>query len=87
MLEWLQFYWDCEILVGQLASVRHKQGWIVGCVESLVFKMKCNQNQRILQISESKMIIGIDVASEVYYARDFDNRGIEQAKMFKSCLL
>ena len=29
------------------------------------------------------MIIGIDVASEVHYARAFDNRGIEQAKVFR----
>ena len=48
-----------------------------------VFKMKCNQNERILQVSESKMIIGIDVASEIHYARAFDNRGIEQAKVFR----
>lgn len=44
--------------------------------------MKCNQNERILQVSESKMIIGIDVASEIHYARAFD-RGIEQAKVFR----
>ena len=48
-----------------------------------VFKMKCNQNQRILQVSESKIIIGIDVASEIHYARAFDHRGIEQAKVFR----
>ncbi len=48
-----------------------------------VFKMKCNQNERILQVSESKMIIGIDVASEIHYVRAFDNRGIEQAKVFR----
>lgn len=45
--------------------------------------MKCTQNQRILQVSEAVLIIGIDVASEVHYARAFDNRGIEQAKVFR----
>lgn len=45
--------------------------------------MKCNQNQRILQVSESTIIFGIDVASEIHYARAFDNRGIEQAKVFR----
>lgn len=45
--------------------------------------MKCNQNQRILQVSEAVLIIGIDVASEVHYARAFDSRGIEQAKVFR----
>lgn len=45
--------------------------------------MKCNQNQRILQVSEAVLIIGIDVASEIHYARAFDNRGIEQAKVLR----
>lgn len=45
--------------------------------------MKCNQNQRILQVSESTMIVGIDVASEIHYVRAFDNRGIELAKVFR----
>jgi transposase len=45
--------------------------------------MKFTQNQRILQVSESTMIVGIDVASEIHYARAFDNRGIEQAKVFR----
>ncbi|CVK21931.1 MULTISPECIES: IS110 family transposase [Sporomusa] len=44
--------------------------------------MKCNQNQRILQVSEAVLIVGIDVASEIHYARAFDNRGLEQAKVF-----
>lgn len=32
-------------------------------------KMKFTQNQRILQVSEEKLIIGIDVASEIHYAQ------------------
>ncbi|MGI6091830.1 MAG: IS110 family transposase [Veillonellaceae bacterium] len=45
--------------------------------------MKCKQNQRILQVSETVLIIGIDVASEIHYARAFDNRGIEQANVLR----
>ena len=45
--------------------------------------MKFTQNERILQVSNEKLIIGIDVASEIHYARSFDNRGIEQAKVFR----
>jgi transposase len=45
--------------------------------------MKFNQNQRILQVSEEVMIVGIDVASEIHYARAFDNRGIEQGKVLR----
>lgn len=45
--------------------------------------MKCKQNERILQVSETTLIVGIDVASEIHYARAFDNRGIEQANIFR----
>ena len=45
--------------------------------------MKCKQNERILQVSDATLIIGIDVASEIHYARAFDNRGIEQAKVLR----
>lgn len=45
--------------------------------------MNSNQNKRILQVSNETLIVGIDVASEVHYARAFDNRGIEQAKVFR----
>lgn len=45
--------------------------------------MKFTQNERILQVSNEKLIIGIDVASEIHYARAFDNRGIEHAKVFR----
>ena len=45
--------------------------------------MKFTQNERILQVSNEKLIIGIDVASEIHYARAFENRGIEQAKVFR----
>ena len=45
--------------------------------------MNCKQNERILQVSDETIIIGIDVASEVHYARAFDNRGIEKAKVFR----
>lgn len=37
--EWPQFYWDYEVLVGQLASVRHKQGRLVGRMETLGFSL------------------------------------------------
>jgi transposase len=45
--------------------------------------MKYNQNTKILQISQKTLIIGVDVASEVNYARAFDDRGIELAKILK----
>lgn len=45
--------------------------------------MNCKQNERILQVSDETIIVGIDVASEIHYARAFDNRGIEKAKVFR----
>lgn len=45
--------------------------------------MKYNQNEKILQLKEKTLIIGVDIASEIQYARCFDYRGIEIGKMIK----
>ena len=45
--------------------------------------MKYTQNAKILQITESTLIIGVDVASETHYARAFDYRGIEFGRLLK----
>lgn len=43
--------------------------------------MKSNtQNKKIEAINEKTLVIGIDVGSEIHYARAFDNRGIEFSK-------
>ena len=39
--------------------------------------MKYSQNSKIMQISEKTLIIGVDIASEVHFARAFDYRGVE----------
>lgn len=46
-------------------------------------KMKYTQNEKILQVNEKALVIGADIASEIHYARAFDNRGIELGKLFK----
>ena len=48
--------------------------------------MKSNtQNKKIEAITETTLVIGIDVGSETHYARAFDYRGIEFSKKpFKS---
>lgn len=43
--------------------------------------MKYNQNEKIMQINERTLIIGVDIASELHYARAFDYRGIEFGKL------
>lgn len=45
--------------------------------------MNFTQNQKINQVSEQTLVIGIDIASELNYARAFDWRGIEKDKVFK----
>lgn len=45
--------------------------------------MKYNQNEKILQVTEGTLIVGVDIASETHYARAFDQRGIELAKVIK----
>jgi transposase len=45
--------------------------------------MKNTQNEKILQVKNETLVIGIDIGKETHYARAFDNRGIEQAKLLK----
>lgn len=45
--------------------------------------MKYTQNAKILQITGSTLVIGVDVASEFNYARAFDYRGIELGRLIK----
>lgn len=42
--------------------------------------MNYTQNEKILQVGEGNLIVGIDVGSEKHYARAFDWRGIEYSK-------
>ena len=43
--------------------------------------MKSNtQNAKIEAITEKTLVLGIDVVSEMHYARAFDYRGIEYSK-------
>jgi len=42
--------------------------------------MNITQNEKILQVSNETLVVGIDVGSETHYARAFDNRGFEYSK-------
>ena len=39
--------------------------------------MKYNQNFKIMQITDKTLVIGVDIAKKIHYARTFDWRGIE----------
>lgn len=45
--------------------------------------MKRTQNEKILQIKNETLVVGIDIGKETHYARAFDYRGIELAKMLR----
>ena len=45
--------------------------------------MKYTQNDRISQLTETTLIVGVDIASQIHYARAFDFRGIEHGKVIK----
>ncbi len=45
--------------------------------------MKNNQNEKILQITDKTIIVGVDVASDTHHARALDFRGIELGKLIK----
>ena len=44
--------------------------------------MNYKQNEKINQVKESTLVIGIDIGSTTQYARAFDRRGIELGKVF-----
>ncbi|KJS73333.1 MAG: transposase [Desulfotomaculum sp. BICA1-6] len=45
--------------------------------------MKRTQNEKISQIKIETLVVGIDIGKETHYARAFDYRGIELAKLLK----
>ncbi len=45
--------------------------------------MNCKLNDKINQVEETSLVIGIDIGSTTHYARAFDWRKIELAKVFK----
>ena len=44
--------------------------------------MNYKQNEKINQVKESTLVVGIDIGSTTHYARAFDWRGIELGKVF-----
>jgi transposase len=45
--------------------------------------MYYTQNQKIEQVSQDAMVVGVDIGSKWQYARAFDHRGLEIAHVFK----
>ena len=45
--------------------------------------MSITQNEKISQVKNTTLVVGIDISSETHYARAFDWRGLELSKVFK----
>ncbi len=45
--------------------------------------MNYTQNQKIEQIAETTLVVGVDIGSRIHYARAFDWRGRELSKVLK----
>ncbi|MDS1030035.1 hypothetical protein RDV78_05940 [Bacillota bacterium LX-D] len=45
--------------------------------------MNCTQNEKLNQVSEKSIVIGVDIVSELHYARAFDWRGVELGKVVR----
>ena len=45
--------------------------------------MKRTQNDKILQIKDHTVIVGVDIGKKLHYARAFSNRGIELGKLLR----
>ena len=43
-------------------------------------KMNYTQNEKIEQVTDTTMVVGVDIGSQIHYARAFDNRGRELTK-------
>lgn len=42
--------------------------------------MNYTQNEKIEQVTDTTMVVGVDIGSQTHYARAFDNRGRELTK-------
>lgn len=84
--EWPQFYWDYKFLSGQLASVRHKQGRLVGRMESLGFSL-CTETSLqtlTLDVLKSSEIEGENLDKDQVRSSIARRLGIEVAGMVPS---
>lgn len=43
--------------------------------------MSITQNEKISQVTNTTLVVGIDISSETHYARAFDWRGLELSKV------
>jgi Fic family protein len=84
--DWPKFQWDKEALVDQLAAVRHRQGRLIGRMESLGFSLRDEAvlqtlTQDVLKSSEieGEMLDSAQVRSSIARRLGMDIAGLVQA--------
>ena len=63
--QWPHFYWDSQVITDLLASVRHKQGKLVGRMESLGFPL---QEEAMLQTLTLEVLKSNEIEGEILNA-------------------
>src|SRR5947199_298204 len=61
MREWSRFHWNTEALADRLASVRHRQGRLIGHMEALGFNL---QQEAVLQTLTSDVLKSSEIEGE-----------------------
>ena len=46
-------------------------------------EMSITQEEKIRQVTEKTIVVGVDIASETHWARAFDWRGLELGKVLR----
>lgn len=70
----------------QKKSTSHRMKLLTGKLSNGIQEyphMYCKQNQKIKQVKDCTLVVGVDIGSTTYYARTFDWRGIELGNVFK----
>ena len=44
--------------------------------------MNYTQNEKIEQVTDSTMVVGVDIGSQIHYARAFDNKDVNLQNVF-----
>ena len=60
--EWPAFYWDKDVLTDQLAAVRHRQGRLIGRMESLGFSLR---DEAVLQTLTQDVLKSSEIEGEI----------------------
>lgn len=61
LADWSRFHWNLEQLIEPLASVRHRQGWLIGHMEALGFNLR---QEAVLQTLTTDVLKSSEIEGE-----------------------